>query len=36
MGKVEGHRKRSRTSRDIVQMTSGMCEMMSKNGIMGR
>jgi hypothetical protein len=33
---VEGHGKRSGTSGDVVQTTSGVREMMRENGIMGR
>jgi hypothetical protein len=33
---VEGHGKRSGTSGDVDQNTSGVRETMSENGIMGR
>jgi hypothetical protein len=35
-GMVEGHGKRSGTSGDVDQKTSGVRETMSENGIMGR
>jgi hypothetical protein len=35
-GKVEGHGKRSGTSGDVVQTTSGVRDTTSENGIMGK
>jgi hypothetical protein len=36
MGKEEGHGKRSGTSGDVFQRTSGVRDTTSENGIMGR